>query len=204
MNRINFNTENYVKEEIKFNLISMNLFSVAALIFAGLFFGIPFFLLRPEKLQVFKQLNIFEFTLQERIINVSIYLLIVIPGIVLHEVIHGLFFIAILKKGLSSIKFGIHKLTPYCTFFGIMRVKSIIIALIMPTIILGIIPSIISLIIGSIRLLLIGIVFILVGGGDLYMVFKPLLAKVDSSCWVENHPSDLNATLIYRPKLKQY
>lgn len=96
--------------------------------------------------------------------------------IVIHELIHGIFWGIFAKNHWKSISFGfiLQYLTPYCSCSQPLNKVEYIIGAIMPTILLGIFPSIISIFIGSALTFIIGIVMIFAGGGDLAIIFKLL------------------------------
>jgi hypothetical protein len=142
--------------------------------------------------------------LQQRLINSGFILLILIPGIIIHELIHGVFFMIYTKKGLKSIKFGImpvNKLfTPYCNCIEKIKIKHYRIAVIMPTIIIGIVPAMVSLFIGNLALFIYSIIFIGSGAGDILIIMKTIKEK--NNTWVLDHPSECGF-YIYRQKFKE-
>ena len=117
-------------------------------------------------------------------------LIILLLGIVAHELIHGIFFALYASKGIKSIKFGIlwKMLTPYCHCKEPLKIKQYIIALLAPLLILGIIPSIIGLAIGNGLLLIFGIFFSSAAAGDLMIYF--LIRKENPEDYVQDHPSE--------------
>jgi hypothetical protein len=136
-------------------------------------FGGPFYLLWHNKLEGIN----FQMPMQQRITNLLVWLAIFIPGIILHELIHGIFFVIYSKNKWKSIKFGfvLKKGVAYCTCLEPIKIKHFIVAGIMPGILLGILPAIISEIIGNLPLLFIGIVFTMGAIGDLYIIFSRLI-----------------------------
>ncbi len=102
------------------------------------------------------------------------YWLIYLIGVVIHELIHGIFAIIFSKQGMKSVKFGISWkfLTPYCHCKEALLVKDYRIVVLAPLIILGIIPTIIGLVTGHNFIYSFGIIFILAAGGDLLIIWK--------------------------------
>ena len=131
----------------------------------------------------------------------TLFLIFCICGIVIHELIHGLFFSLYAKNGFKSVKFGIMPMkrlfTPYCHCSEPLKVRHYLVAAIMPLVILGIIPSIISLIIGSKAVLFFGIIFIAGACGDLLMCNK--LIKENFDDWIFDNPSAIGY-YIYRKR----
>ena len=102
------------------------------------------------------------------------YWLIYLIGVVIHELIHGLFAIKFRKQGIKSINFGISwkLITPYCHCKEALFVKDYRIVVLAPLIILGVIPGIVGLVIGLSFIYSFGIIFILAAGGDLLIIWK--------------------------------
>jgi hypothetical protein len=125
-------------------------------------------------------------------LNTSVRLLILIlPGILLHELLHGIVFALFAPSGIKAIRFGIlwNYLTPYCHCSDAVRVWQYKLAAITPLILLGILPAIAGIIRGSAFLLFYGIFFTWAAGGDVLSVW--LLRKFDSSLLVRDHPDEL-------------
>ena len=190
--------ENYQKEENLISIVWANVFSLLMLIPSILIFVLPYYFIWSNTSlgipivndlinaiidgDIFVALKLFTFFLA--------FLAIIILGIILHELIHGIFFAKYAKNGFSSIKFGViwKKLMPYCNCKEPLTVRHYIIAAIMPTIILGIIPSIISILIGNVWVLLFGIIFIVSGAGDILIIHSLRNEKKDDL--VIDHPSE--------------
>ena len=102
------------------------------------------------------------------------YWLFYLIGVVIHELIHGLYAMKFSKQGMKSIKFGFawKTLTPYCHCKEPLTARDYRIVLLSPLIILGIIPAIIGLIIGHNGIYGFGLLFILAAGGDLIIFWK--------------------------------
>lgn len=109
--------------------------------------------------------------------------------IILHELIHGVFFALYTKSGFKRIKFGIiwKHFTPYCHCEEAIKAKHYGIALLMPTLLLGILPFFIGFIGESFFAVLIGVMMIWSGMGDI-MAFK-LVQEVSSNTLVIDHPN---------------
>ena len=106
------------------------------------------------------------------IINLFIIFIILIFGIVLHELIHGITWAKFAKAGFKSIKFGILKemLTPYCHCKEPLKVKHYIFGAITPAIITGIIPAITAIFTGNLWLLIFGMLFTMAAAGDFMII----------------------------------
>ena len=121
---------------------------------------------------------------------------IILFGIVLHELIHGVVWAKFVKNGLNSIEFGV-KETPYCHCKEPLSVKHYIIGAFMPGLVLGIIPSFFAVATGSLFLILFGLFFTLAACGDFMMI--SILIKQPMDSLVQDHPKKMGC-YIFRPK----
>ena len=128
-----------------------------------------------------------------------LFIVFLLFGIVLHEVIHGLTWALFVKERLHAIKFGVlwKYLTPYCHCKVHLRVKHYIAGAIMPAVVLGIIPTLWAFITGSIMLFFLGIYFIVAASGDFLVIY--LLRNEHYNSYVKDHDS-LPGCIIYKLK----
>lgn len=124
---------------------------------------------------------------------------IMVAGIVIHELIHGITWACYAKRGFHAISYGViwKMLTPYTHCDEPMHIRPYVVACLMPLIILGIIPSVIAIIIGWIPLLAFGIFFIAGAMGDVLIVW--MLRKENPQYLVLDHPSEAGY-FIYEPE----
>jgi hypothetical protein len=187
--------ENYKKEKLTIDLVWANIFGILILIPIALIFGLPFyFIWQPQgDFKQFLQNAEYQFSG----FGFLWFLGVLILGIILHELIHGITWAKFAKKGFKSIKFGIlwKMLTPYCHCKEALNVKQYIIGAITPAIIMGIIPSIIAIMIGNVALLIFGMFFTMAAGGDFLII--NLIRKEKSSALVQDHPTEAGC-YIYR------
>ena len=187
--------ENYRKEKLTIDLVWANVFGVLILIPIGLLFGLPFYFIWKPQLDIKQYLD------SAGPLGAGLGFLLIfeilILGIVLHELIHGIIWAKFAKEGFKSIKFGVlwEMLTPYCHCKEALNVRQYIIGAIAPAIILGIIPSIIAIITGNLGLLIFGMLFTMAAGGDFLII--NLIRKESSSDLVQDHPSEAGC-FIYR------
>lgn len=114
--------------------------------------------------------------------TVIIGLLVFILGIVVHELIHGIFIAIFSKNGFKDIKFGISTsevIAPYCDFKEDLNIWEFRICAIMPTIVLAFIPIILGFIIHDFIYLLGGCLFLIAGAGDFYLLWITKNLKKD-------------------------
>ena len=187
--------ENYKKEKLTIDLVWANVFGVLILIPIGLLFGLPFYFIWKPQLDIKQYLD------STGPLGAGLGFLLIfgilILGIVLHELIHGIIWAKFAKEGFKSIKFGVlwEMLTPYCHCKEALTVRQYIIGAIAPAIILGIIPAIIAIMTGNLGLLIFGMLFTMAAGGDFLII--NLIRKESSSDLVQDHPSEAGC-FIYR------
>ena len=187
--------ENYKKEKLTIDLVWANVFGILILIPIGLLFGLPFYFIWKPQLDIKQYLD------STGPLGAGLGFLLIfgilILGIVLHELIHGIIWAKFAKEGFKSIKFGVlwEMLTPYCHCKEALNVRQYIIGAIAPAIILGIIPSIIAIMTGNLGLLIFGMLFTMAAGGDFLII--NLIRKESSSDLVQDHPSEAGC-FIYR------
>lgn len=185
-------------EKLTIDIVWANIFGLIMLIPTIAIFGIPYYLIWGNPLVDFKQLfSNYSFGFIGSF-AVAVYL-ILIAGIILHELIHGIVWSRYAKQGFKSIKFGVlwSLLTPYCHCKEPLKVKHYIYGAIMPALILGLLPTILSIAIGNIALFLFGVFFIMAAAGDILTI--NLLRKEDMDSLVQDHPSEAGC-YIFRKK----
>lgn len=130
--------------------------------------------------------------------NGFLFLLEMLVGIVLHELIHGLTWVLTIKGGWKSISFGFSAeyLAPYCTCNEPMKKGTMILAAIMPTIVLGFLPAVLGIIFGSALLILLGVVLIMGGGGDMLIILNILKYRTQATeVLFLDHPYEIGTIL---------
>lgn len=116
-----------------------------------------------------------------------VFLFVVVVGIVVHELIHGITWSVFCEKKWRPIEFGIDwkTLTPYCFCGEGLAFKKYALGCAMPTIVVGILPYIVGLILGNYFLAMFGILHIVCGGGDAYILW--LIRKAKNAIIID-HP----------------
>lgn len=115
----------------------------------------------------------------------------VMLAIVMHELIHGLFFALYAENGSRAVSFGFSRtmFSPYCHCKDPVRVKHYRRAGIAPTLILGIIPLTFALITGVNWIKTLGILLTIGGLGDVLVWFKIL--RFNGNLMVRDHPEKM-------------
>lgn len=188
-------TENYKQEELIIDMAKANLAALFFFIFFVIIFGVPYFLMWAETnaMESYKSL-----TLNLGISKSLIILVVILLGIIAHELIHGITWALFAKAGFKSISFGVmwKYLSPYCHCNEPLLVKHYLIGGIMPGFVLGIIPLLLALATGNIQWFLFGITFSVAATGD--FMIAVMLRKERMTNLVQDHPSKVGC-YIYRP-----
>lgn len=128
--------------------------------------------------------------------HIAVFVLIVLAGVVVHELIHGVTWAVFGHKPWSSIKFGIQTrtLTPYCHVKEPIEVSAYRIGAFMPGLLVGILPFIYSLVSGDPNWFWFSLIHTSASGGDWLVLW--LLRKVKKGSLVEDHPSQAGCYVI--------
>ncbi len=189
--------ENYTKEALIVDLIKANKFGLLLIIPVIILFGLPYYFLWMSNMDfqsILKSLNP-----KSLVLNGGLIFVVLVLGIVIHELLHGIAWSFFAKNGFKSMKFGVFwkMLTPYCHCKEPLTVKHYIIGAITPAIVLGFIPSIIAIVSGTGWMLLFGVFFTVAAGGDFLII--NLVRNEDWNDYVQDHPTEAGC-YIYRKK----
>ncbi len=119
------------------------------------------------------------------------FLLILLAGMPLHELLHGITWAIFADRGLKSIKFGMEwkYLMPYCHCVEPLKLKQYALGAAMPLLVMGIIPAVLGVVSGNGWLLFFGVFFILAAGGDIISLFT--MRKLNRNTIVFDHPQKM-------------
>ena len=192
------NLDGFKEEKLTINLIWANIFGVLIVIPILLVFGLPYVLIwssqfEPDNIKLLLSSIKPDFIFGQ---TITVFV-ILLGGIVLHEIIHGITWSKFTENGFKSIRFGVlwKMITPYCHCKEPLKVKHYILGAIMPSLILGVIPCVIAILIGNFGLLIFGIFFTMAAAGDFLII--NLLRKENKDDLVLDHPSEAGC-YIYR------
>lgn len=134
-------------------------------------------------------------------IRIFFSLFLAIIGILVHELIHGIFFSKYASHGFKSIKFGVlwKTLTPYCHCKEPLKVKHYIVGVLAPLFVVGVLPAILGIVLGNLGLTIFGVFFSGAAAGDI-MIYN-LIKKENPEDYVQDHPSEAGC-YIFREKQK--
>ncbi|MFO7368680.1 MAG: DUF3267 domain-containing protein [Bacteroidales bacterium] len=188
----------YTKEKLTIDIVRANIYGIALIFPIALVYGVPYFLLWKDQFTLDYFRSVLDNPHPIHVFMGFFFLVgIMVGGIVLHELIHGITWSLFASKGFKSIRFGVlwNMLTPYCHCKEPLKVRHYILGAIMPAILLGIIPAVIALFTGSFGLLLFALLFTITAIGD-FMIIN-LLRKEHMEDLAEDHPSEAGC-YIYR------
>lgn len=111
------------------------------------------------------------------------FCILMLLGIVVHELVHGFTWLLLLHKGFRHLSFGLMAGGVYCHIDVPMVKKPYVIGALMPLLLVGLVPWVAGIVTGSLLWMLVGGIYIGAATGDL-MIVKA----------IHNEPAD---TLIY-------
>lgn len=126
------------------------------------------------------------------------FIIMVLVGIVIHELIHGAVGAVFAKNKWQSIHFGFDwaTFTPYCHCAEALSVAQYALVVVLPTLFLGFLPYLIGLAFSRLPIALYGLLFIFMGGGDAYILW---LLRKERQGIILDHPF-LGGCVIFHPQ----
>ena len=126
----------------------------------------------------------------------AVLIVIVLVGVVTHELIHGLSWMIFGNKPFSAIKFGFQwkTFTPYAHLKEPVEVNAYRLGAFMPGFILGILVYMLSLVVGDGNLFWFSLIHTSAAGGDWLILC--LLRNVRAGTQVEDHPTNAGCYVI--------
>lgn len=127
-----------------------------------------------------------------------LFIVMMLLGIVLHELIHGAVGAAFARHKWRAVHFGFDwaTFTPYCHCAEALSVPQYALVVALPTLLLGFLPYFIGLAFGLWPLACYGLLFIIMGGGDAYILW---LIRKERHGIILDHPV-LAGCVIFYPK----
>lgn len=128
--------------------------------------------------------------------NYLLFLLLVLAGIVAHEMIHGLTWMRAGNLTRSAIKFGVNwkALAPYAHCREPVEINAYRWGAAMPGIVLGVIPFLVGLITGDGWFALFGYLFTITASGDILILW--LIRDIESGSYVLDHPHEAGCKVV--------
>ena len=121
--------------------------------------------------------------------NSVLLIVVVLLGVVFHELIHGISWVIFGHKSFSALKFGFQwkSFTPYAHLREPVDISAYRLGAFMPGFLLGIVPYMLSIFLGSGNLFWFSLVHTSAAGGDWLILW--LLRNVPAGRQVEDHPT---------------
>jgi hypothetical protein len=128
--------------------------------------------------------------------NIMILFAIVMVGVVVHELIHGITWMLFGHKPFAAIKFGFQwkTLTPYAHLKEPVEVNIYRVGAFMPGFVLGILVYIFGILLGDGNLLWFSLAHTSAAGGDWLILW--LIRNVKAGTQVEDHPTNAGCYVI--------
>ena len=185
-----------MKKEVIMSAGAANLYSLIFLIPLIIILAIPYYYLWPEQFTIEKLKEYLDARDMLTFIDIAIGAILLLVGIITHELLHGLGWSFYAKKGWKSISFGVtwKYLTPYCHCNEPLRIRAYRFGSVLPAIVLGFIPSIIAMITGNIGLMVFGFFFSFAAGGDFLILW--LIRNEKPSDLAQDHPDNIGCYII--------
>ena len=174
---------------MKISIGKANLFSIGLIIPIIIVFLGPYLLLWTSDTELSFIELLKETFLQPIKERPYLTLVIILFGVLVHELLHGISWARYTGNGMKDIKFGViwSMLTPYCRCEVPLNVKHFLFGLLAPGIALGLLPAIYGLVSQNAGIMLFGMFFTLVGGGDYLLAWN--LRKESMDSLVKDHPT---------------
>ena len=124
------------------------------------------------------------------------YFGVIVSSIIIHELIHVLFFFIFCDFNIKKIKIGFQfkTLTPYAHCKKSLKIYQYKLSVVMPGVILGVIPIVIAFFTNSILLLYFGLFMLLGAGGDIIILF--MLSKIPKHKKILDHSNEIGFIVI--------
>ena len=121
--------------------------------------------------------------------NSVLLIVVVLLGVVFHELIHGMSWVIFGRKPFSALKFGFQwkTFTPYAHLEEPVDISAYRMGAFMPGFLLGIIPYLLSLVLADGNLFWFSLVHTSAAGGDWLILW--LIRHVQADRQVEDHPT---------------
>ena len=170
------------------NIVTANVVSIGILLISAIVLYVIFFMIYDSR----DWFN--EETMDSMVDNFGTtylkFMIVLVVGIIVHELIHGLTWGLYAKSKFKSISFGVmwKMLTPYCHCSEPLKVPHYAIGALMPLITLGLIPAVVAICIKSLFWLNMSIIFIAAAAGDIMNVWN--LRKEKRNNMILDHPTE--------------
>lgn len=184
------------KKELTIGALQANVYSLIFVLPVLLLFGLPYLLVWQHTFSFENLTAALKAYKLWVMLSPLVFLLVMVAGIVVHELIHGLTWAVFCKMGYKSIRYGVmwQCLTPYCHCKEPLLLKHYCIGALMPALLLGALPSVVALLTGGFLWLLFGLAFTMAAGGDFLIIW--MLRKEKKETYVQDHPDKIGCFVL--------
>lgn len=184
-----------IKKEITLSATRANLLGLIFLLPIFLFLALPYYFIWPEQFTKASIIGYIEAKEAWAFFDFAVIILVILLGIIAHELLHGLGWSFYTKHGWKSIRFGVmwEMITPYCHCAEPLKMKPYRIGTVLPAVVLGFIPSAIALATGMLPIMLFGFFFTFAAAGDFIMLW--LLRKEPNDAIIHDHPDKIGCVI---------
>lgn len=186
----------YQRIELSATATQANVQAIAFALPVLVLLAVPYLLLWPEQ---FSDRNLAAIVAEHgsRILFLPLLVLLVfIPGAVVHELLHGLTWAIFCRRGIRSIKYGVHwkALTPYCHCGEVLPLRPYILGGMMPGVVMGLLPAVAGIILGNPWVFFFGLFFTVAAAGDMLVLW--MLRHCRASDLVQDHPDKIGCYVL--------
>jgi hypothetical protein len=176
--------EGFEPQKKTISMLSANLLAIALFVVVGVLLGIPYLYFYGAN-ELASWNTIFPW-----------FLLLLLVGIVVHELVHGITWLLFTHKGFNHLSFGFLPGGVYCHIDVPMPKRQYVIGALMPLLLVGIVPTLVAFCVGSLLWLLLGIVFIVSAAGDMMIVWA--IRNEPTDVLVYDHPSEAGCYVYHK------
>lgn len=175
--------------ELTIDSYKTNIMAVVFLLPAVLLFATPFYYLWHQSVDIL-------FEIQFLKSHLPWLFMVLIIGVILHELLHALAYVFLTKGDTKNIRFGFiwKSLTPYCHYSQVVSVRQYRIALLIPALILGLLPLNFAFVSGNFTVFVFGVFFLLGAIGDLSIIW--ILRKEKFDTMLKDHPDEIGCIIL--------
>ena len=186
----------YQQKELTMTAAQANLRALAFIIPLLLLFMPAYVLVWQEQFSMAQLRELVQTRRELLMLSPLVMLVVFVLGAIVHELLHGFTWAIFCKRGLRSIRYGVHwkMLTPYCHCTEVLPLKQYAIGGIMPGLVMGLLPSLAGILTGAFLLYLFGVFFTMAAGGDLLVLW--MLRHQKSNDLVQDHPDKIGCYVL--------
>ena len=174
--------DGYTPERRTISILVANLWAVVLLAVAGVAGWAMMYWVHPA----------FEFSGNDGLWAV----LLLVVGLVVHELVHGVTWLLLLRKGFSHLSFGVMTGAVYCHIDVPMAKCQYVIGALMPLLLVGVVPWVAGIAAGSLLWMAVGAAMIAGAAGDLMIVWA--IRNEPASALVYDHPSEAGCYVYHK------